>query len=1674
MPPEPLPWDRKEFYKERKHDRPDTPSFGSNHPRWRDYSSSSSNHYTPYHRWGGGGSSNDFRRPPGHGKQGGWHMFGEESGHMYAPYRYSDRMMGDENFRPSVSRGEGRYGGRNSRDNRGSFGPRDWKGHSWEMSNGSSNAPGRLHDVSNDQRQVDGMLGYPPSQPPHSDFVNTWDQIHMKDQHDNNKMAGVNGLGAGQKGDDRGNNLEWRPVKWTRSGSMGSRGSGFSHSSSSKSLGGVDSNEGKTELQKKNATPVQSPSGDVATCVTSTLTSEDMMSRKKPRLGWGEGLAKYEKKKVEGPDVTPNKDGPLVCASNVEPNHSQSSNLAERSPVVNGFSECLSPATPSSVACSSSPGLEEKTSGKSLNVDNDVGNVCASPSVGSQSHSHGLSFSLEKMDANSIPNLGSSLAELLQYDEASVVDSNFLRTSAMNKLLIWKGDISKALEVTESEIDMLENELKSMRVEYGSRSSLLEAPSSFPAQDSVKTCNEVEVGSNSIVRPPPLQVVSCEDEIVEKVSISDGDLEGIHADKDDEIDSPGTATSKFIEPISLTKTVSVSDVDKHGECDRDSGAAQSTDAELKGLVSCMDKEESVPPNCPDDKLLMESTTAASLTDVSAHANGDDDLCNLILVSNKESAARAAEVFDKLLPRDQCKIDFGQVTSVSSGQSNSSVKEKFARRKLFIKFQERIVTLKFKAFQHLWKEDMRLLSVRKYRAKSQKKCEASLRITHGGYQKHRSSIRSRFASPAGNLSLVPTAEILSFASKLLSESQVKNYRSVLKMPALILDEKERLASCFVSNNGLVEDPCAVEKERAMINPWTSEEREIFMDKLATFGKDFRKIAAFLDHKSTADCVEFYYKNHKSDSFEKTKKSKESKTSTNYLVASNKKWSRDMNAASLDILGAASVMAADADNAIGGRKFSGRIYFGGYRDSKTTGTDGILERPTQYDAFVNEKETAAADVLAGICGSLSSEAISSCITTSVDLVEGYRERKCQKVDSVKRPSTSDVTQNVDEETCSDDSCGETDSADWTDEEKSIFIRAVSSYGKDFAMISRCVRTRSRDQCKVFFSKARKCLGLDLLHPAPGHSGTPVSDDVNGGGSDMDDACAIEMGSATCNEKLRCKVDEDLPLPVANSKHDESTDVERIHLHTDLNKVVDNSVMEMSDRKDSKMVEASVSDPCQESGRPGLTVDVNSQTMNMTEIQKMPVSSVRGQAIVESVSIGNAVEVVTSNSHGNGIGDHLVGSKLFVPENSSSGQSSDKSIAAQHPVNVVDKEASVLNYPGKPSIESFPHVPPSSVMATEFTFDKKDNQDRFSSTLDLQDCTDKQGETSAGRDDFLQHLSAHSVLGDNGSSQILRGYPLQMPTTKEMNGDISCRNLSEVHSLPDLEARVASQFVAQDSFLKKCNSSKARSVAELPKEHSQSMPNTEKPCRNGDVKLFGKILNNPSPAQNHSSNELEEKVSSNSKSGSKSCSMKATAHHYADGNTTVLKGDPNNFLGHENGPMRNYGLWDGNRIQTGYPPFPDSTYLLAKYPAAFSNYHGSSPKMQHQAFQTVVKGNQCNLNGISVFPPREVCGSSGVVDYQMYRGHEGGKVQPFTLDTNPQRDDVFSEMQRLNGQQGRSVVGINGVSRGGMVVGGPCAGVSDPVAAITMHFAKNGGQNGAIIREEESWRGKGDIGR
>ncbi|AES62202.2 putative transcription factor MYB/SANT family [Medicago truncatula] len=1655
MPPEPLPWDRKDFFKERKHDRSE--AVGSV-ARWRD-----SSHHRDFNRWG----SAEFRsRPPGHGKQGGWHMFSEEPGHGYGVSRSGDKML-EEDGRPLVSRGDGKYG-RSSRDNRGGpFGQRDWRGHSWEASNGSPNLSRRPQDMNNEQRSVDDSPTY--SSHPHSDFVNTWEQHNLKDQHA--KTGGVNGLGTGPRC-DRENSLssiDWKPLKWTRSGSLSSRGSGFSHSSSSRSMAGTDSYEGKPNLKHKNVTAVESNSGEATACVTSSMPSEDATSRKKPRLNWGEGLAKYEKKKVDVPDPGSNKDGSVSSAGNMEPCSSISPNLVDKSPKVTGFSDCASPATPSSVACSSSPGVDDKLLGKVGNADNDVSNLTDSPAPGFQNHLQKFYLNLDKLDVDSLNSLGSSIVELVQSDDPSSDDSGLVRSNAINKLLIWKADISKVLEMTESEIDLLENELKSLKSESVDRSECPVASGSQQADSSSKFYEERVEVSQKVIRPVPLKIISSDEPNTVKMPQSTN-LCSIHEnDKEEDIDSPGSATSKFVEPLPVN-AVSSSYTRGYDNLSRDMNAVQST--MMKCFVRCNRKNTSVSA-C--NNVNTPTEVKDSLGDVTFGANlcsSYGDTYKSIIASNKESANRAHKLFTKLVPKE-CK-KHGNMGVSNDSFSHTSILQKFAEKKQFERFKERVIALKFKALHHLWKEDMRLLSIRKCRPKSHKKNELNVRTTCSSNMKNRSSIRSRFTFPAGNhLSLVPTTEIINFTSKLLSESQAQLQRNTLKMPALILDEKEKMVTKFISSNGLVEDPLAIEKERSMINPWTSEEKELFLEKFAAFGKDFRKIASFLDHKTTADCIEFYYKNHKSECFEKLKRKDIGKLGKSYAAKTN-------------------LMAS------GNKRMRGRRYLLGYGNVKASrGEDSIIERSNSFDTLGDERETAAAaDVLAGICGSFSSEAMSSCITSSIDPVDGNKETKFLKANPLfKQPLTPDISQNADDETCSDESCGE--ATEWTDDETAAFLQAVSSFGKDFEKISRCVGTKAQEHCKRFFSKTRKCLGLNLANPVPGINGSPLNDDANGGESDTDDACVVEAGSVVDADKSGNKTDEDLPSDALNTFHDESNPLEATSLSAKLNESREISGTEVClENVDVASVACAINVESKlgsDVSGVGLCTTDKSGSVNGVGLGGTVRESISASEIIKPRECGSvALDRTVSEGSSGGL---CLGSEVERQRVSAPHCVVDKDVehvadagvvvelkncvlesstAANVSFSPVVNSCSGLSFGSENKHVSFgkPHTSALSMSMSDLQAtanslllkaaaaqcEKTVSQDRLSSTCDIQGGRDMRCHSSGSNGDHQLPLSGSHVE----TVSVLQGYSMQVPIKKEVDGDVNCS--SSAAEFPLLPQKVKQT----DGHFK-------------PSFHSS---NSEKTSRNGDVKLFGKILTNPSSTQNPNltAKRSEENGSHHPKLNNKSSNLNFTGHQNSDENLNFLK------FGLENVPVMSYGYWEGNAIQSrqsGLSSLPDSSFLLAKYPAAFSNYPTSSSNLEQQPpLQAFAKNSQRHLTGASTFTARDVNGSNAMLDYQMFRGRDGPQVQPFMVDVQ-HRQDLFSEMQRRHSfeaisslqQQGRGMMGMNSVGRPGILVGGSCSGVSDPVAAIKMHYSnseKYGGQNGSVVRDDESWGGKGDLGR
>ncbi|KAJ4979216.1 hypothetical protein NE237_009996 [Protea cynaroides] len=1822
MPPEPSHWERKDLFKEKKHERSD--ALGSV-ARWKDSHIGSRD----FARSG----LDEFRRPQGHGKQGGFQLFSEDSGYGCTISRSSERTADDDICQPSASRAEVKCG-RNSRESKGFYSQKEWKGvHMWERETDASfSSSGREHEMSS-QKTVDDLLTY--SSPLQFDIENSSrDQLNYKDHHD--KMGGTNGFGTGHRY-DKGHSLDsitWKPLKWTRSCCLSSRGSGFSHSSSSKSIK-ADSDETKPEIQNGEVRTGRLPSGDASAVVSSGALFEDSCSRKKQRLGWGQGLAKYEKRKVEGPDENTGKSGLVSCSNYNNIMHGPVPSLSDKSPRVTGLSECASPATPSSVACSSSPGVDDKPYSKVASIDNDISNLSDSPAQGFQNCLEEFCVSLENLEINPLNNLSSLLADLLQVEDASSGDSCFVRSTATNKLLLLKSDILRALEKTECEIDLFETEYKSLNSEAEGSGSCLKLKGSDSLQVTTNDREEVCDPSNILPKPAPMQVATSGDilegklmlhnDTLEEVSagVGDEDIESpgtatskfvklpsrgnpdISADllkqEDSSVDltaarsSPGSATSKFVKPPSMGNPDISSDTLKHEESSINLTLARSTTSGTQCLFPPDENKPVFVYGAEDTIHLVDINHSTQISGGLSSQGGTE--CKLhasLFASNKDTARKAFEVFNKQLPSEQREVDIWESSKTLCLQNRALVKEKLAARKCFLRFKERVLTLKFRAFQHLWKEDMRLLSMRKSRPKSQKRFELSSRTSHAGHQRNRSSIRSRFTSPAGNLTLVPTSEIVEFTSKLLSDSQHKRYRNSLKMPALILDEKERKLSRFITTNGFVEDPCAVEKERSMINPWTSEEKEIFMEMLATFGKDFRKIASFLEHKTTADCIVFYYKNQKSESFEKIKerlelrKQEKSYPTNTYLVTSGKKWNREANATSLDMLGAASVIAAQADENMKPCQISGvKLFPGGFHGRKTSrGDDAGLEGSSSIDILANEKEAAAADVLAGICGALSSEAMSSCVTSSLDPGEGCQGWKSQNQSyRNKRPLTPEVMQHGDdEETCSGDSCGEMDSVDWADDEKSIFIRALRTYGKDFAKISRCVGTRSRDQCRIFFSKARKCLGLDVIHPGQSNKGMPVSD-TNGGRSDTDDACVVEMESAICSTQSSSRMDVDFPLEM-----DASANAGTTNLGTVMDGYIEKKQMGQSEQEDSDKglgtigaedVQA-VPNSCfdgetklmeQEEHKLSAGQDVtladdavkievatsSEQLVGIFESNVLTVEEDSGREstqrtiapVDEHLSSGGTKETegsklnsaVKLHSVSGATAEHMMCSegtksvdsesglddrrhaKASVDTNNNtntsycfpsdsaisnaSGSVEDRSMhlgfsltsSIQHKVSLellssVHKPQSIT-WPQKENcpVSASLALQDSSVVHTEVhTRQPSTTSSSSSSNLNVMEHGNKQRLRSLNADVYNQYLLGQS-LNRVDTSQILRGYPLRVLNKKEMNGEVdkSCGKSSMVHSLSKMSRdQHSNPYFVQDLYHEKCNGSmlphavaelpllprtREQSTSDRPRPHSMSSCSSdtaEHSLRTGDVKLFGQILSHPSPLQKPNPTSQKGDDMRSPETNGRSFNLKFTPDQGIDGGASVMsKVDPSKYSGLDDFPMRSYGFWDGSRVQTGLSSMPDSAILLAKYPAAFEDFSTSCRVEQQPLPPVLKKKSDC----VSVFQSKDVKGGGVLPDIQMYRTYEGTKVQPFGVDMK--HHDVFPEMQKRNGYevapifqpQGR-VMGMN--IGGGILVGGNCTGVSDPVAAMQMHYAtaeRYGAQAGSM--REESWR-RGDLGR
>lgn len=104
-----------------------------------------------------------------------------------------------------------------------------------------------------------------------------------------------------------------------------------------------------------------------------------------------------------------------------------------------------------------------------------------------------------------------------------------------------------------------------------------------------------------------------------------------------------------------------------------------------------------------------------------------------------------------------------------------------------------------------------------------------------------------------------AEMDAMLADIEAEGGTPGFHEVWSKTLAVIPDQDPTYIPFDGASLLISDPIAEHHAARTINPWLNEEKLTFLDKYLAYPKNFRKIASFLEHKTTSDCSRFYFDN-----------------------------------------------------------------------------------------------------------------------------------------------------------------------------------------------------------------------------------------------------------------------------------------------------------------------------------------------------------------------------------------------------------------------------------------------------------------------------------------------------------------------------------------------------------------------------------------------------------------------------------------------------------------------------------------------------------------------------------------------------------------------------------------------------------------------------------------------
>ncbi|XP_031426191.1 nuclear receptor corepressor 2 isoform X4 [Clupea harengus] len=253
------------------------------------------------------------------------------------------------------------------------------------------------------------------------------------------------------------------------------------------------------------------------------------------------------------------------------------------------------------------------------------------------------------------------------------------------------------------------------------------------------------------------------------------------------------------------------------------------------------------------------------------------LVQIIYDENRKKAEEAHRILEGLGPRVELPL-YNQPSDTKQYHENIKINQAM-RKKLILYFKRRNHARKqweqkfcqrYDQLMEAWEKKVdRIESNPRRRAKEGKVREY--------YEKQFPEIRkqremqermqSRVGQRGGGLASAArseheVSEIIDGISE--QENSEKQMRQLAVIPPMLFDaEQQRIK--FINMNGLMDDPMKVYKDRQVMNMWSEQEKDTFREKFIQHPKNFGLIASFLERKTVAECVLFYYLTKKNENY-----------------------------------------------------------------------------------------------------------------------------------------------------------------------------------------------------------------------------------------------------------------------------------------------------------------------------------------------------------------------------------------------------------------------------------------------------------------------------------------------------------------------------------------------------------------------------------------------------------------------------------------------------------------------------------------------------------------------------------------------------------------------------------------------------------------------------------------